>query len=158
MPRIPALGKQRQGVQGQPILPNKFQDNQSYTLRPCLKRKKRKKDFSIQLDSQAGTVHTCNPSIWKVVQDPESIEHTVRLCFREEKGRKKMHMEFNSVARIGPQVNPVQDRQFSFPFLCLLVVVISWDREPGWPWTHNPTFSLPSWDAGVHHHTRLIAL
>jgi hypothetical protein len=46
MPLIPALRRQRQEafwVQGQPGLQSKFQDSQSCTEKPCLKKKKKKK-------------------------------------------------------------------------------------------------------------------
>jgi hypothetical protein len=42
MPLIPALGRQRQAdfwVRGQPGLQSEFQDSQSYTEKPCLKKK-----------------------------------------------------------------------------------------------------------------------
>jgi hypothetical protein len=45
-PLIPALGRQRQAdfwVQGQPGLQSEFQDSQSYTEKPCLKKPKKKK-------------------------------------------------------------------------------------------------------------------
>jgi hypothetical protein len=43
-PLIPALGRQKQAdfwVQGQPGLQSEFQDSQSYTEKPCLKRKQK---------------------------------------------------------------------------------------------------------------------
>jgi hypothetical protein len=46
-PLIPALGRQRQAdfwVQGQPGLQSEFQDSQGYTEKPCLKKKKKKKE------------------------------------------------------------------------------------------------------------------
>ena len=42
---IPALGRQRQAdfwVRGQPGLQSEFQDSQSYTEKPCLKKNKNK--------------------------------------------------------------------------------------------------------------------
>jgi hypothetical protein len=43
MPLIPTLGRQRQAdfwVWGQPLLQGEFQDSQSYTEKPCLKKKR----------------------------------------------------------------------------------------------------------------------
>jgi hypothetical protein len=47
MPLIPALGRQRQAnfwVRGQPGLQSEFQDTQSYTEKPCLKKTKKPKN------------------------------------------------------------------------------------------------------------------
>jgi hypothetical protein len=39
---IPALGRQRQAVRGQPGLQSEFQDSQGYTEKPCLEKTKTK--------------------------------------------------------------------------------------------------------------------
>jgi hypothetical protein len=47
MSLISALGRQRQvdfWVQGHPGLQSEFQDSQGYTAKPCLRRKKKKKN------------------------------------------------------------------------------------------------------------------
>jgi hypothetical protein len=51
-PLISALGRQRQTffwVQGQPGLQSEFQDSQSYTEKPCVKKPKEKKKKKIQV-------------------------------------------------------------------------------------------------------------
>ena len=51
MPLIPALRRQRQvdfWVQGQPGPQSEFQDSQGYTEKPCLEKKKKKKDWGLE--------------------------------------------------------------------------------------------------------------
>ena len=49
MPLIPALGRQRQGVQGQPGLQSEFQDSQGYKEKPCLENKNENKQTNKNL-------------------------------------------------------------------------------------------------------------
>jgi hypothetical protein len=67
MPLIPALGRQRQvdfWVWGHPGLQSEFQDSQSYTEKPCLKKQKtkqKKKNVKGDLNPRTGMViHACN--------------------------------------------------------------------------------------------------
>jgi hypothetical protein len=57
MPLIPALGRQRQvdfWVGGQPGLQSECQDSQDYTEKPCLKKKKKKKDSGFLIWTHTG--------------------------------------------------------------------------------------------------------
>jgi hypothetical protein len=61
MPLIPALGKQRQTdfwVRGQLGLQSEFQDSQCYTEKPCLKKKTKPKQKSVNYCAWPGVSHT----------------------------------------------------------------------------------------------------
>jgi flagellar biosynthesis/type III secretory pathway protein FliH len=52
---MPALGRQRQvdfWVRGQPGLQSEFQDSQSYTEKPCLKKRQDKKEKKEKKDTE----------------------------------------------------------------------------------------------------------
>jgi hypothetical protein len=61
-PLIPALGKQRQAdfwVRGQPGLQSEFQNSQSYTEMPCLKKTKKEKKKESYFLGRVTPWHTC---------------------------------------------------------------------------------------------------
>jgi hypothetical protein len=63
-PLIPALGRQRQAdfwVRGQPGLQSEFQNSQGYTEKPCLFKKKKKKNPNKQKNPayKSYTTHYC---------------------------------------------------------------------------------------------------
>lgn len=71
-------------------------------VRPCLQKEKKTKDFSIKLESLPDVGHTCNPSIWRTVQEESEYigSHRRRGSASERERKKKIHMEFDSLITI----------------------------------------------------------